>query len=678
MKKIIKFIFFITFFFNFANANIVEELTSLNNLYKEGAISKEEFSKAKSILLQTTNKEENKKKVESVKKKKIEKKEDVKEKVTNIVSDSSNEDLTKTYVSLKEFSELGTYKKIEEYPDGLFKVKGSSEGMAKEAMMKMYQTFVQKPRLMEKYPENMMKAMAYFEIFYNYELKKKKKSIEKFEKDYPDISWFTKKDIKTLYSLNEARKSMRESLSLDTDNSLKESLDRYTFMHDFLKPAEKITHKLSNNEKKLKKFSTKFKQNYGKLKKTLEIKSLMRIDDKDFKKQIKKNIKETKKALKIITNLNQETDKFYIPINDLFEKSLEILNKCNPSCTNKELKTVINTINFNEAIIKELEPTFIKKKYSQNMNNLDLNTLSDEEKSTLSLISVKNKLKKKEDKLKLEKISLSLENSGFDINQTLDRLENNGFEMKSVSMSFDNTDNMKRWVMKDWANSWRGELPSEIVDKSGNIIEFTIENIEDIKAQLAYNSFNSLINTQSLKDTVNESIDETIKEIVNEISKDGGFNIDEFLNQDFSITLDNYSQLVGSSFGIELNNFDDLTNVVNDLYGTEMTSEQYADHWQTSQYLDSTSSWGDVTMGVDLINQLGSFDAASVAKELGTSLQTIADSIAQAATVGVSTDLEAAAQGLGYSSFADAVAAYNAQHGTNYTEESARQALGQQ
>ena len=46
MKKIIQLVFFIIFFFNFANANIVEELTSLNNLYKEGAISKEEFSKA--------------------------------------------------------------------------------------------------------------------------------------------------------------------------------------------------------------------------------------------------------------------------------------------------------------------------------------------------------------------------------------------------------------------------------------------------------------------------------------------------------------------------------------------------------------------------------------------------------------------------------------------------------
>ena len=675
MKNIIKVISFIILINGFAHANIVEELTSLNNLYKEGAITKEEFTKAKSILLQNKDKEENKKKIEKVKKKKIETKK--KNKIVKKIEKKKNEDLTKTYISLAEFSELGTYKKIEKYPDGLFKVKGSSENMAKEAMMQMYQTFVQKPKLMEKYPENMMKAMAYFEIFYNYQLKDKEKSLEKFKKNYPEINWKTKKDVKTLYSLNVAKKSMRNSLSLNMDNNLEESLDRYVFMHDFLKPAEKITHQLSRDEKKLKKFSTKFKQNYGKLKKTLETKSEMRIDNKDFKKELKKNIKETKKALKIITSLDQETDKFYIPINDLFEQSLEVLEKCNPNCSDKQLKTVINTIDFNEALIKELEPSFIKKKYSQNMNKLDLNGLSDEEKSTLSLISLKNKVKKKEDRLKLEKTSLSLENSGFDISQTLDRLEDNGYEIKSVSMSFDDADSMKRWAMKDWANSWRGELPSEISDKSGNLIEFTTENIQDIKAQLAYNSFNTLIDSQSLKDTVNESIDDSIKDIVNEISKAGGFNIDDFLNQDFSITLDNYSQLVGSSFGIELNNFDDLTNVVNDLYGSDMTSTEYADHWQTSQYLDSTSTWGDVTMGVDLINQLGSFDAASVARELGTSLQTVADSIAQAATVGISTDLEAAAQGLGYSSFADAVAAYNAEHGTSYTEESAKEALGQ-
>mgnify|MGYP003969553207 FL=1 len=330
MKNIIKVISFIILINGFAHANIVEELTSLNNLYKEGAITKEEFTKAKSILLQNKDKEENKKKIEKVKKKKIETKK--KNKIVKKIEKKKNEDLTKTYISLAEFSELGTYKKIEKYPDGLFKVKGSSENMAKEAMMQMYQTFVQKPKLMEKYPENMMKAMAYFEIFYNYQLKDKEKSLEKFKKNYPEINWKTKKDVKTLYSLNVAKKSMRNSLSLNMDNNLEESLDRYVFMHDFLQPAEKITHQLSRDEKKLKKFSTKFKQNYGKLKKTLETKSEMRIDNKDFKKELKKNIKETKKALKIITSLDQETDKFYIPINDLFEQSLEFLEKCNPNC----------------------------------------------------------------------------------------------------------------------------------------------------------------------------------------------------------------------------------------------------------------------------------------------------------------------------------------------------------
>ena len=82
-------------------------------------------------------------------------------------------------------------------------------------------------------------------------------------------------------------------------------------------------------------------------------------------------------------------------------------------------------------------------------------------------------------------------------------------------------------------------------------------------------------------------------------------------------------------------------------------------------------------MGVEIINQLVTYDAASVPKDLGADLQTVADSIYAAANVGVSTDLEAAAQGLGYSSFAAAVDAYNKEHGTSYTVESAKEALGQ-
>ena len=60
MKKflLIFFLFLITNKITFAN--IVEELTKLNNLYKEGAITKEEFSKAKEILFKSDSQEEKK------------------------------------------------------------------------------------------------------------------------------------------------------------------------------------------------------------------------------------------------------------------------------------------------------------------------------------------------------------------------------------------------------------------------------------------------------------------------------------------------------------------------------------------------------------------------------------------------------------------------------------------
>ena len=124
-------------------------------------------------------------------------------------------------------------------------------------------------------------------------------------------------------------------------------------------------------------------------------------------------------------------------------------------------------------------------------------------------------------------------------------------------------------------------------------------------------------------------------------------------------------------------NFENLTHLTNYEYGTNMTAQEYANYWEGAAVAGSTSNWGDITRGVDLLSQVGSFEAASIAKNLGTELQTVADSIALAASVGVSTDLEAVAQGLGYGSFADAVAAYNKQYGTNYTVNEAKEALGQ-
>ena len=164
--------------FNVSNANIVEELNKLNNLYKEGAINKEEFSKAKSLLLKSEQTEDSsvkKNKKISKEKKKIPKEENNQKILLSKESRSFDEDLTETYVGLQDIEELGTFIKINHAPEGMFDPKKhkSFSSKANKSMKDMYLIFVQQKNLMEKYPENVMKAMGYFEyfyldIFYNY------------------------------------------------------------------------------------------------------------------------------------------------------------------------------------------------------------------------------------------------------------------------------------------------------------------------------------------------------------------------------------------------------------------------------------------------------------------------------------------------------------------------------
>ena len=179
---------------------------------------------------------------------------------------------------------------------------------------------------------------------------------------------------------------MREALALNQENTLEEALDRYVFMHNFLEPAEKITHKLSSKEKKLKKYSSKLKKNYGNFKKTITEKSENRLEDEDFKKQIKKNINSLNKSFKSITKINPDTDNFYQSINDLFDKSLDYLKNCNFECSPKDLDLIIDITKLNLAIIKEIEPTIVKKKYSQNMDNLKIDEKNFSNRDTRSSI----------------------------------------------------------------------------------------------------------------------------------------------------------------------------------------------------------------------------------------------------------------------------------------------------
>ena len=651
-------------------ASVTEELTQLNNLFKDGAITKEEFSKAKSIILKTNTKKEVVEK-ENIEKEKKKSKEIVKKenkiKADKVVKKYIDQDLTKSYMHLDEIDQLGTFARILDAPEGLFKSKSKSfSARASRSTKDMYLIFVQQKNLLEKNPENLMKAMGYFEFFYMEQLRKKQKNIRYFKEKWPNIPHYIKKDIKSLYSLNQARKTMRESMGLTLGDDVQVALKRYMLMHDFLNQAKKEIVKLTPNEKKLRKNSKKLNTSLSSLKKNIKLRKEQRIDEKQFNKDNKKNIKKIKSSLKQLSSAEGRNGDFYQTIDKIFSKTSENISK---------LDLALDGIAFIIATLKDVEKDIIPRKHLQNMDNVKIDTLPEEEQKILAAISLSMKMQKKYKKNLLQNSILNLGNNGFQIDDYVNSIEKNNFNLKSITMTFDDYDNMKRWASKDWAKSWKGELPSEIKDTDGNLIEFTDDNIQDLKAQLAMNTFNEMINLDQSE--LGSSINDNIKEIAQEIQSSGGFNIDDYLNQDFTITLNNYSQLVGNSLGIDINDFKDLTKVANEFYGSNMTSEDYASHWQNAQYMDSTSSWGDVTLGVDLIEQMGSFDAASIAKDLGTDLQTVADSISQAATVGVSTDLEAAAQGLGYNSFADAVAAYNAQYGTNYTTDSAREALGQ-
>ena len=121
----------------------------------------------------------------------------------NINKKKYDQDLSKTFISLDEIDEIGSYEKLTNFPKGLFNTTSmSSKALASKAAQEMYKTFVQNKNLMEKNPENMMKAMGYFEVFYMQKVKEGEKYIDKFKKNYPNINWKTKKEVKSLYSLN--------------------------------------------------------------------------------------------------------------------------------------------------------------------------------------------------------------------------------------------------------------------------------------------------------------------------------------------------------------------------------------------------------------------------------------------------------------------------------------------
>jgi len=186
---------------------------------------------------------------------------------------------------------------------------------------------------------------------------------------------------------------MREAMGLTLNDDPEVALERYMSMHNFLEQGEKSINKLTKDEKRLKKKSANFKKKYGSFKKNIELRSENRIDQKTFDKELKKNIKDVKKSLAKLTDSGSKGEELYTTVATMFEKSLEILDNCSTNCVRKDLLAVVDSADFTNTIIAEVEKTLIPKQHIQDMSKIDMEDIPDN--TTAILVSVSTSINNK-------------------------------------------------------------------------------------------------------------------------------------------------------------------------------------------------------------------------------------------------------------------------------------------
>ncbi|MDC3404070.1 hypothetical protein OAX49_04895 [Candidatus Pelagibacter sp.] len=546
----------------------------------------------------------------------------------------------KNGIFLEDVEAFGTFNKIDTAPLGMFKERDKQfVQMSKYSQGKIGLIFVQQKEMLDKFPENLMLGMGYFEFFYMQQLKDHKKDIIAFKEKYPNIGW-TKTNIKKIYGLNKARKAMRNALGFTLEDDVREVLNTYYTLSELFSLGEKEILELSSEEKKLHKTHLKLAKNLSIVKNLVKDKNEQRINDKKFKKEYLKAYKKVDREIKKLDKYDNynRLDKFLETIQEI-----ELSNS----------STLLSAYNLSDFLLAEIKKKDVKKRFKINLANADFSNFKENELKLLGEASNTTKLVKAKKSNKIQLDILNLENNNIPINKILDEFRENSLDLASINFQMESAESMKRWAQKDWANAWRTPIPEKIDDTSkGIMIDLSEEDVESIKAQLSIDHYKDLLNLDMAKE-----LNDSVKDIQSSIDTS---------TFSFSYGLDDYAQFLGDVMNLDIKNYADLTSLANATYNADWSVEEYASAYQ---------------FNVDAINALASgassFDVGAMADSIGASLQDAADTIAAASAAGISVDLEAAAAGLGYGSFADAVAAYNAANGTSYTEAQAKEALGQ-
>ena len=179
-------------------------------------------------------------------------------------------------IDIEDVKKLGRYEPIEEFPEGMMEKFGSCSEIkcqAKMAGKKVYYRFVVKKKSSQKYPGKMMEAMAWYEILFSGKHSDTDKFIKRYLENYPNDYKYKKVDekfIRSLLSMNNGRKSMREALGMDLTEKTDIAIKRFWLLGEFLGKGKPKTRNVESALKERKILVNEYKAKIKELKARLE------------------------------------------------------------------------------------------------------------------------------------------------------------------------------------------------------------------------------------------------------------------------------------------------------------------------------------------------------------------------------------------------------------------------
>ena len=250
---------------------------------------------------------------------------------------------------------------------------------------------------------------------------------------------------------------------------------------------------------------------------------------------------------------------------------------------------------------------FLPQKYENDLSEVDINELEREKIETISEISSASKINKQIKAQEFQVNLFKLENSNFDTQEYFEILNNDGIPTEGIKINLKDLETMENWTKEEWANAYTQEIPSQIMDDAGNVVEtLNDENIQDIKAQLALTEL--------------QELSSNFEEISRDLSQ-SSINISESLDaSNFTVTLDKYDQFY------QMWGWDDFQQVVDtineDHWNTDFSADEMKDIIETGDVLFDPSIQNlSLIEAIDAVNTEGlGFDAGQLANEIGMEL----------------------------------------------------------